>query len=46
MKVVDIPIYQIHAASWNPNQMDEAMRSRLSRSIKRFGLVLQPQLYC
>jgi ParB family transcriptional regulator, chromosome partitioning protein len=40
MKVVDIPIHQIHGASWNPNQMDEAMHSRLLQSIKRFGLVL------
>lgn len=40
MKVVDVPIQQIHAAAWNPNQMDEAMRARLSYSIQRFGLVV------
>jgi ParB family transcriptional regulator, chromosome partitioning protein len=40
MKVVDVPIEQIHAAGWNPNQMDEAMHSRLRRSIQRFGLVV------
>jgi ParB family chromosome partitioning protein len=40
MRVVDVPINQIHAAVWNPNQMDETMRSRLRRSIERFGLVL------
>jgi ParB family chromosome partitioning protein len=40
MKVIDVPIEQIHAAHWNPNQMDEIMRSRLRRSIERFGLVV------
>jgi ParB family chromosome partitioning protein len=39
MKVVDLPIGQIHAAVWNPNQMDKTMHSRLRRSIQRFGLV-------
>jgi ParB family chromosome partitioning protein len=40
MKVIDVPIEQIHAAAWNPNQMDEVMHSRLCRSIQRFGLVV------
>jgi ParB family transcriptional regulator, chromosome partitioning protein len=40
MKVIDVPIEQIHEASWNANQMDEAMHSRLRHSIERFGLVL------
>jgi ParB family transcriptional regulator, chromosome partitioning protein len=40
MKVIDVPINQIHAGVWNPNQMDEVMHSRLRRSIQRFGLVV------
>jgi ParB family chromosome partitioning protein len=40
MKVVDIPLQQIHEAAWNPNQMDEVIHSRLRHSIERFGLVL------
>jgi ParB family transcriptional regulator, chromosome partitioning protein len=40
MKVIDVPLEQIHVAHWNPNQMDEIMRSRLRRSIERFGLVV------
>jgi ParB family chromosome partitioning protein len=40
LKVINLPIGQIHAAAWNPNQMSESMRSRLLRSIERFGLVL------
>jgi ParB family transcriptional regulator, chromosome partitioning protein len=39
MKVIDLPINQIDKAAWNPNQMDATMRSRLRRSIERFGLV-------
>ena len=35
-----MPIDQIDEAAWNPNQMDEVMRSRLRRSIQRFGLVV------
>src|SRR5918992_2752284 len=42
MKLVDVPIDQIHAADWNCNVMDEVMRSRLRRSIQRFGLVVPP----
>jgi ParB family chromosome partitioning protein len=40
MKVIDLPMARIHAADWNPNVMDETMRSHLRRSIERFGLVL------
>jgi ParB family transcriptional regulator, chromosome partitioning protein len=40
MKVVDIPLQQIHAADWNCNVMNELMRSRLCHSIERFGLVI------
>jgi ParB family chromosome partitioning protein len=39
MKVIDLPINQIDEAAWNPNVMDATMRSRLRRSIQRFGLV-------
>jgi ParB family chromosome partitioning protein len=40
MKLVDVPIDQIHTAVWNSNVMDETMHSRLRRSIERFGLVV------
>ena len=40
MKIIDVPIEQIHEAVWNPNQMDEVMHSRLRCSIQRFGLVV------
>lgn len=39
MKVVELPLEQLREASWNPNAMDEAMLSRLRRSIDRFGVV-------
>jgi ParB family chromosome partitioning protein len=38
MKVIEVTIDQIHSVHWNPNQMDGTMRSRLRRSIQRFGL--------
>ena len=40
MKVIDLPLDQLREAPWNPNQMDEATRCRLQRSIDRFGLVV------
>jgi ParB family chromosome partitioning protein len=40
MKVIDVPIGQIHEAAWNPNVMDAVMHSRLRRSVERFGLVV------
>ena len=40
MEIIDLPMDRIHEADWNPNVMDETMRSRLRRSIERFGLVL------
>jgi ParB family transcriptional regulator, chromosome partitioning protein len=40
LKVIDLPSHRIHSPDWNPNVMDETMRSRLRRSIDRFGLVL------
>ena len=39
VKVVELPLEQLREASWNPNAMDEAMLSRLRRSIDRFGVV-------
>jgi ParB family chromosome partitioning protein len=40
LEIIDLPMDRIHAADWNPNVMDETMRSHLRRSIERFGLVL------
>ncbi len=40
MEVVDLPIASIRPADWNPNRMDEAMRSRLRASIERFGVIV------
>ena len=37
--MVDLPVASIRPAGWNPNQMDEAMRSRMRASIERFGMV-------
>jgi ParB family chromosome partitioning protein len=39
MKIVDLPIDQLHEAAWNVNKMDTSMRDRLENSLKRFGLV-------
>jgi len=44
--VVDLGVENIEAPDWNPNEMDEDMRSHLRRSIERFGnlvpLVVRP----
>lgn len=40
MQIVNIPIDSIQSPEWNANQMDEATRSRLMASIRRFGLVV------
>ena len=40
MKVLDVPIRYVAAAPWNANEMDPDMRTRLRRSIERFGLVV------
>ena len=46
MQVTDVPVDAIDTPDWNPNQMDPAMRSRLRRSLERFGnvcpLVVRP----
>ena len=43
MTVVDLPLERIAAAPWNSNRMDEPMRTRLTTSLGRYGLV-QPLL--
>ncbi len=40
MKIIDLPISAIAPSPWNSNEMDEAMKSHLVRSIERFGLVV------
>ena len=40
MKVRDIPIYAIEAAEWNPNEMEGSMRSRLRKSMERYGFLV------
>ncbi len=40
MQLVELPLDQLAAASWNANEQDTAMRARLRRSIERFGLVV------
>jgi ParB family chromosome partitioning protein len=40
MEIVELPLAAISAAEWNANEMDADMRSRLRRSIQRFGLVV------
>ena len=44
--VVELPVENIKVASWNPNEMDQEMLSRLRCSIERFGdlvpLVVRP----
>jgi ParB family chromosome partitioning protein len=39
LKVTDLPLVQLKEAPWNPNQMAEAMLSRLRESLTRYGLV-------
>ena len=40
MEIIELLLVCITAPDWNSNQMDAAMRSRLQRSIERFGLVI------
>jgi ParB family chromosome partitioning protein len=40
MEIVDLRLGSVVSADWNPNQMDQLMRTRLERSIQRFGLVV------
>ena len=39
MQVSEIGVHVILAAAWNPNSMDEAMLSRLRRSVEKFGML-------
>lgn len=39
MVVISLRLEELREAPWNPNQMDEAMLSRLRRSITRYGVV-------
>lgn len=39
MKLVEIPIEQLHGAPWNANHMEEGMMERLRESVRRYGLV-------
>jgi ParB family chromosome partitioning protein len=39
VKVTELPLEQLKEAPWNPNQMDQAMLSRLRESLTRYGLV-------
>ena len=39
MKIIELPIEVLTEASWNTNQLDEAMMQRLRSSIKKYGFV-------
>jgi ParB family chromosome partitioning protein len=39
MQMVNLPLDQLKAAPWNPNQMDAAMLQKLRESLTRYGLV-------
>ena len=40
MRLVELPVSAIRAPSWNANTMTDFERSRLRRSIQRFGIVV------
>lgn len=40
MNIVELPLENIVAPGWNPNEMDQDMRSHLQCSIDRFGMVV------
>lgn len=40
MQIIELPIESIHCPDWNPNEMDDAMLSRLQASIQRFGVLV------
>ena len=42
MNLMEIPMTNLRAAPWNPNQIDPNMASRLRESLNRFGLVEYP----
>ena len=39
MEIVELPIEVLREATWNVNQVDEAMMQRLRVSIGKYGLV-------
>jgi len=39
MKIIEIPTTRLCEAAWNPNQMDERVRTLLKNSLSRYGLV-------
>ena len=39
MEVIELPIEVLKEATWNVNQIDEAMLQRLRMSIGKYGLV-------
>jgi ParB family chromosome partitioning protein len=39
VKVTELPLEQLKEASWNPNQIAEAMLQKLRQSLTRYGLV-------
>ena len=39
MKIVELPSTRLTEAGWNPNHLETAMRSGLTESLSRFGLV-------
>ena len=39
MEVIELPLTLLRGAPWNSNRMDHAMMSRLTVSIKRYGLL-------
>ena len=39
MKLVEIPLEQLHGAPWNANHMDDGMMDHLRESVRRYGLV-------
>ena len=40
MRVIELPVDAVFEPEWNPNEMDAGMRSRLRRSIDRFGFLV------
>ena len=40
MKVVELPVKVVVPAGWNPNELSPEMRTRLRRSMERFGFVV------
>ena len=39
MKIIELDLSQLQEASWNSNEMDDAMLHHLRTSIKKYGLL-------